>query len=304
MAKAKQRAAKRSPKAARPVAKKAKAKPVKKPVAKAARKAPAKVARKVAKAAPKKAGKAAPKKAKPVKQAKTVKTAARKVAKTSHAAKPAKRVASGKAAPAHGHAGKHETRTHSAAAAHPHHASAHAPVRKPVHVRPAGGVAARLKVTGGGDEQTITREDGRYALPSSVNIDLPKGYHPNGKEEYMSPRQLAYFRQKLKDWRDQLVEESRQTMENLREEVRDVGDDAERATRETENSLELRTRDRYRKLISKIEKALRKIEEGRYGYCEETDEEIGLERLEARPIATLSLDAQERREHLQKQMGD
>jgi len=154
------------------------------------------------------------------------------------------------------------------------------------------------------DEQTITREDGRYALPASVNVDLPKGYKPSAKEEYMNPKQLAYFRQKLKDWRDQLVEESRQTMENLREEVRDVGDDAERATRETENSLELRTRDRYRKLISKIEKALRKIEEGRYGYCEETDEEIGLERLEARPIATLSLDAQERREHMQKQMGD
>jgi DnaK suppressor protein len=175
--------------------------------------------------------------------------------------------------------------------------------RKRLHQRPTGGVAARLSA-GGGDEQTITREDGRYALPATVTIDLPKGYRPSAKEEYMSPRQLAYFRQKLKDWRDQLVEESRQTMENLREEVRDVGDDAERATRETENSLELRTRDRYRKLISKIEKALRKIEEGRYGYCEETDEEIGLERLEARPIATLSLDAQERREHLQKQMGD
>jgi DnaK suppressor protein len=175
--------------------------------------------------------------------------------------------------------------------------------RKRVHQRPTGGVAARLSA-GGGDEQTITREDGRYALPATVTIDLPKGYRPSAKEEYMSPRQLAYFRQKLKDWRDQLVEESRQTMENLREEVRDVGDDAERATRETENSLELRTRDRYRKLISKIEKALRKIEEGRYGYCEETDEEIGLERLEARPIATLSLDAQERREQLQKQKGD
>ncbi|MDE2270627.1 MAG: RNA polymerase-binding protein DksA [Xanthomonadaceae bacterium] len=161
-----------------------------------------------------------------------------------------------------------------------------------------------MSVASNADEQTITREDGRYALPATVNIELPKGYRPSSKEEYMSPRQLAYFRQKLKDWRDQLVEESRQTMENLREEVRDVGDDAERATRETENSLELRTRDRYRKLISKIEKALRKIEEGRYGYCEETDEEIGLERLEARPIATLSLDAQERREHLQKQMGD
>ena len=292
MAKPKQRAAKRSPKAARSAAKTVRAKPVKKPVAKAARKAPPKVARKVAKAAPKKA--------KPTKPAKPAKPAT-KAAKTSHAAKPA---APKKAAHGHEPSGKHAARAHSAPAQHANHAPVHAPVRKPVHVKPVGGVAARLKVAGGGDEQTITREDGRYALPSTVNIDLPKGYHPNAKEEYMSPRQLAYFRQKLKDWRDQLVEESRQTMENLREEVRDVGDDAERATRETENSLELRTRDRYRKLISKIEKALRKIEEGRYGYCEETDEEIGLERLEARPIATLSLDAQERREHLQKQMGD
>ena len=293
MAKAKQHAAKRSPKAAKPAAKKVKAKPVKKPVAKAARKAPAKVARKVAKAAPKKA-----------KPAKPAKPAAKKVAKTSHASRPAKPAAPKKAAHAHEQAAKRETRTHSAPAQQAHHAPAHAPVRKPAHVKPAGGVAARLNVATGADEQTITREDGRYALPSTVNIDLPKGYRPSEKEEYMSPKQLAYFRQKLKDWRDQLVEESRQTMENLREEVRDVGDDAERATRETENSLELRTRDRYRKLISKIEKALRKIEEGRYGYCEETDEEIGLERLEARPIATLSLDAQERREHLQKQMGD
>ncbi|MBU6247781.1 MAG: RNA polymerase-binding protein DksA [Xanthomonadaceae bacterium] len=150
----------------------------------------------------------------------------------------------------------------------------------------------------------VTKEDGRYALPANVTIDLPKGYRPSANEEYMSPRQLAYFRNKLRDWRDQLVEESRQTMENLRDEVRDVGDEAERATRETENSLELRTRDRYRKLISKIDKALRRIEEGRYGFCEETDEEIGVDRLDARPIATLSLDAQERREHLQKQMGD
>ncbi|MGB6143614.1 MAG: RNA polymerase-binding protein DksA [Rhodanobacter sp.] len=150
----------------------------------------------------------------------------------------------------------------------------------------------------------VTREDGRYALPSTSTISLPKGYRPSSDEEYMNPRHLAYFRNKLREWRDQLVEESRQTMDNLREEVRDVGDEAERATRETENSLELRTRDRYRKLISKIDKALRRIEEGSYGFCEETDEEIGVDRLDARPIATLSLDAQERREHLQKQMGD
>lgn len=154
------------------------------------------------------------------------------------------------------------------------------------------------------NDNGVTKEDGRYALPSNVNIDLPKGYRPSSDDEYMGPKQLAYFRAKLRTWRDQLVEESRQTMENLRGEVRDVGDEAERATRETENSLELRTRDRYRKLISKIDKALRRIEEGRYGFCEETDEDIGVDRLDARPIATLSLDAQERREHLQKQMGD
>jgi RNA polymerase-binding protein DksA len=97
--------------------------------------------------------------------------------------------------------------------------------------------------------------------------------------------QLEYFRQKLLQWREDLIEESRETITHLQHEVRDVGDEAERATRETENSLELRTRDRYRKLIRKIDKALNRIEEGEYGYCEETGEEIGIERLEARPIA-------------------
>ncbi len=153
-------------------------------------------------------------------------------------------------------------------------------------------------------ENGVTREDGRYALPSTSVIVLPHSYVPSSKEEYMNPKHLGYFREKLRTWRNQLVEESRQTMDNLRGEVRDVGDEAERATRETENSLELRTRDRYRKLIAKIDKALHRIEDGTYGYCEETDEEIGVERLDARPIATLSLDAQERREHMQKQMGD
>lgn len=289
MAKPKQRAAGRSPKAAKSATKPAKAKSTDNAVAKVARKAPAKAAHKV---------KPAPGKGK-AKAAKPVTAAAKKVARSGHSGKAAMPPARSNAT--HGRVVK-ETGV-PASTAHGGHHAPHAPARKPVHVKPRGGIAARLGVATA-DEQTITREDGRYALPATVNIDLPKGYQPNGKEEYMSPRQLAYFRQKLKNWRDQLVEESRQTMENLRDEVRDVGDDAERATRETENSLELRTRDRYRKLISKIEKALRKIEEGRYGYCEETDEEIGLERLEARPIATLSLDAQERREHLQKQMGD
>ena len=135
-------------------------------------------------------------------------------------------------------------------------------------------------------------------------VELPKGYKPSEDEEYMCPEQLEYFRCKLLNWRNELIEESRETISNLRHEVRDVGDEAERATRETENSLELRTRDRYRKLINKIDKALARIDDGDYGYCAETGEEIGLARLEARPIATLCLDAQERWELRQRQMGD
>ena len=189
---------------------------------------------------------------------------------------------------------------------------AHKPVaaaKPPVH-KPATKAATAKPTNSKGkmsaivEKDTITREDGRYALPSTTVISLPAGYRPGPREEYMGPRHLAYFRAKLQKWREDLVEESKQTIDNLRDEVRDVGDEAERATRETENSLELRTRDRYRKLIGKIDKALKRIEEGRYGFCEETDEEIGLERLEARPIATLCLDAQERWEHRQKQMGD
>jgi DnaK suppressor protein len=137
-----------------------------------------------------------------------------------------------------------------------------------------------------------------------TNVKTPKGYTPSAKEEYMNSKQLAYFRNKLVTWRDELIEESRETISNLQGEVRDVGDEAERATRETENSLELRTRDRYRKLINKINKTLDRLDDGDYGYCEETGEEIGLKRLEARPIATLCLDAQERWELRQKQMGD
>ena len=138
----------------------------------------------------------------------------------------------------------------------------------------------------------------------SERIELKKGYKPKKSEKYMSPQQQEYFRQKLLSWRGDLVEESRETISHLQHEVRDVGDEAERATRETENSLELRTRDRYRKLIRKIDKALIRLDDGEYGYCEETGEEIGLDRLEARPIATLCLDAQERWELRQKQQGD
>jgi DnaK suppressor protein len=144
----------------------------------------------------------------------------------------------------------------------------------------------------------------RKQEPIAVRVDLPKGYKPSRKEPYMGAHQQEYFRQKLSNWRAELVEESKQTIDNLRDEVRDVGDEAERATRETENSLELRTRDRYRKLIAKIDDGLRRLDEGAYGYCVDTGDEIGLDRLEARPTAERTVDAQERWEHRQKQMGE
>ncbi len=138
----------------------------------------------------------------------------------------------------------------------------------------------------------------------SKQVKLSKGYQPSESETYMCPEHIEYFRQKLLNWRNELIEESQETINNLRGEVRDVGDEAERASRETENSLELRTRDRYRKLLGKIDQALSRVDDGSYGFCEETGEEIGLARLEARPIATLCLDAQERWELKQKQMRD
>ena len=139
---------------------------------------------------------------------------------------------------------------------------------------------------------------------ANERVKLPKNYKPSEKEAYMNPKQVEFFRQMLLSWRQELIDESQETINNLRGEVRDVGDEAERASRETENSLELRTRDRYRKLLGKIDQALARVDDGSYGYCEETGEEIGLARLQARPIATLCLDAQERWELKQKQMRD
>lgn len=143
--------------------------------------------------------------------------------------------------------------------------------------------------------------------PRLINLDdvkLPAGYVPRKDEEYMNPMQLLYFRNKLRSWRDELITESQETLDHLRSEIRDVGDEAERASRESDNILELRTRDRYRKLLKKIDDAIKRIDDGSYGFCEETGEDIGLARLEARPIATLTVDAQERRELFQKQFRD
>ena len=133
---------------------------------------------------------------------------------------------------------------------------------------------------------------------------LPPDYRPTEDEPFMNPLQLEYFRQRLLAWRAELLEESSETLHHLQEESLSEPDIADRASLETDRSLELRTRDRERKLISKINEALRRIEEGSYGYCEETNEPISLRRLEARPIATLSLEAQERHERMERTHRD
>ena len=133
---------------------------------------------------------------------------------------------------------------------------------------------------------------------------LPPGYRPSEDEAFMNPLQLEYFRQKLLRWRLELLEESSGTREHLKEETLSKPDVTDRASLETDRGIELRTRDRERKLISKIDAALTRIADGDYGYCEETGEPIGLRRLEARPIATLSLEAQERHERMERTHRD
>ena len=120
----------------------------------------------------------------------------------------------------------------------------------------------------------------------------------------MNPRQREYFRRKLENWKDDILRESRETLENLQEESQNHSDMADRASSESDRALELRTRDRQRKLISKIDAALKRIEDGTYGYCEETGDPIGIARLDARPIATLSLEAQEMHERREKVYRD
>ncbi|MDX2102289.1 MAG: RNA polymerase-binding protein DksA [Alphaproteobacteria bacterium] len=129
---------------------------------------------------------------------------------------------------------------------------------------------------------------------------LPPDYRPSEDEPFMNPLQLEYFKQKLLRWRAELLQESNQTVHSMQEESLQQPDLTDRASMETDRALELRTRDRERKLIAKIDAALRRIDDGSYGYCEETQEPIALRRLEARPIATLSLEAQERHERMER----
>lgn len=138
-----------------------------------------------------------------------------------------------------------------------------------------------------------------------MTVTVPPNYKPSETEKYMNPVMLAYFKSKLEKWKADLLKESSDTLQELQE---DGGmqepDIADRATLETDRALEMRTRDRERKLIAKIDEALRRIEDGSYGYCEETGDPIGVKRLEARPNATLSLEAQERHERAERTKRD
>jgi DnaK suppressor protein len=137
-------------------------------------------------------------------------------------------------------------------------------------------------------------------MPSTATLE----YRPTEDEPFMNPRQREYFRLKLESWKEEILRESRETLENLQEESQNHPDMADRASSESDRALELRTRDRQRKLISKIDAALKRIEDGTYGYCEETGDPIGIARLDARPIATLSLEAQEMHERREKVYRD
>ncbi|MBT5079120.1 MAG: RNA polymerase-binding protein DksA [Rhodospirillaceae bacterium] len=135
-------------------------------------------------------------------------------------------------------------------------------------------------------------------------MQIPNNYRPTDKEKFMSSRQQEFFRRRLIGWRDELVQDARGTIQNLQDDDGQAPDIADRATTESERSIELRARDRQRKLVAKIDAALNRIEEGSYGFCSDTGEPIGLKRLEARPIATLSIEAQERHERRERVYRD
>ncbi|ATQ66707.1 MULTISPECIES: RNA polymerase-binding protein DksA [Methylosinus] len=135
-------------------------------------------------------------------------------------------------------------------------------------------------------------------------VDLDESYKPSEQEAFMNERQREYFRRKLLTWKDEILQESRETLATLQAENENHPDLADRASSETDRAIELRARDRQRKLIAKIDAALSRLEDGTYGYCEETGEPISLKRLDARPIATLSIEAQERHERRERVYRD
>jgi DnaK suppressor protein len=159
---------------------------------------------------------------------------------------------------------------------------------------------------GAGDEPTTKRMALDVTLMAAAKKKkiLPDDYRPSDDEPFMNDLQRAYFRRKLLHWRDEILRSTKETLQHLQDDSAQYADIADRATSETERSLELRARDRQRKLISKIDDALERLEDGTYGYCEETGEPISLKRLDARPIATLSVEAQERHERRERVYRD
>lgn len=144
------------------------------------------------------------------------------------------------------------------------------------------------------------RSEDMESAAMKAEVFLPDDYRPAEDEPFMNDRQLEYFRRKLLMWKQELLSQSSETIENLQDSARNVPDLADRASEETDRALELRTRDRQRKLVSKIDSALRRIDDGEYGYCEITGEPISLKRLDARPIATMTLEAQEKHERRER----
>lgn len=174
---------------------------------------------------------------------------------------------------------------------------------KSARAKPTQAKSAKAAVTAGDD--AASGNGVNQAKPRKRSrTRLPKGFRPSDDEKFMSAQQREYFRRKLEDWRAELLAETRGTIQHLQEHSTQESDIADRASIETDRLLELRTRDRERKLLSKIDAALDRIEDGSYGYCIETGDPISLKRLEARPIATLGIDAQERHERLEKTYRD
>jgi DnaK suppressor protein len=163
---------------------------------------------------------------------------------------------------------------------------------------PKHGVPMRSEKTKNGAVALLDR-NGSVAL-----LDKNKNYRPSDKEPFMNERQREYFRDKLLLWKDEILKEAKETLQHLQDENQNHPDLADRASSETDRAIELRARDRQRKLIAKIDAALQRLEDGTYGYCEETGEPISLRRLEARPIATLSIEAQERHERRERVYRD
>lgn len=278
---AKLRSAVKKPAKAKPVAKKtaAKSRPIKSTKV-TTRPAKTGTAKKIP------AGKKPPAKAAPAKQA--AKAAPSKATPVRAMPKSAAKVSAAKESPAKAAPGK-AAKAPPKAPAKPSAGSAN---KGPSPFRPTG--AAKAVIV---KKPIIPRKILGKPGPAIV---LPPDYEPDEKEEFMNPRQQEFFRQKLLKWREDVLKESDETLMVLREESLQESDMNDRASLETDRSIELRTRDRQRKLLSKIDDALRRIDEGVYGYCEETGEPIGLKRLTARPIATLSLEAQERHERMER----